>query len=799
MNHFSLAALSQRHQLIPLEHNGKRPTIKNWQNADARVTEAAKKHFETGKGNIGLVLNDTTLVIDIDPRNGGDISYLKLIEDHPDLAQPVTITTAGGGWHSYCTKPAHVKIRKQLTQYPGIDFLTKGCYVVTAPSNGTGRGWAIAETARYPLPELSENTLTSLFAPSQRPVTEAPAASTINPERLKQLLSHIDPESYRGRHDHWMQLMASAQYLCPDGADIFATWSTSDPEYAHDYDQIVSRYETFTPKHDNPITGRTLRKHLGKALPWFDAILNLQNKVTFESLVDQRDYLVELAQITAGDTDSYTKLWMDAATDPSINPIDRSVLRRKLAKEAGCSVAALDSMISDDYGEDVESETSSQMHHYCATLVIDSYEEGITCSNGVVYGYSTAKGCWSPLHRQDINSRTYEVLVKNISMLSSKQVTLTSALKNSIAEMVTDSLLINETDGFDKARRSRIIQVNTQTGTLTLDPVTKTFTETPHDRDRYLRNTCAVSFVREPKETPHWDALIDDTVSGPDAEKLRRQILAMIVETASNGALNARKAFLLYGGTASGKSLIIDLIEATLGLGNTSAVALSNFASRFALMPMATKGVLANLSSEMGAKEASAKVFKELVSGDAIEVDVKNSKPIHYNNRATLVFAGNQLPRIIDHSDATKDRLTILPLMNTKPEEERNRALHILLLEELDDIFSKAVLQYAAEYKKDGCFDVFQNEGIASRLIDRWGCENDSTFSWLAENIRESENPDTVNNLYLNYSNWAKGAGIKYPLTRPRFVSVLEDRFGETVRASGGRGFNLQVVPVWLC
>ncbi|MCK5915398.1 MAG: hypothetical protein KAG92_04600, partial [Deltaproteobacteria bacterium] len=343
---------------------------------------------------------------------------------------------------------------------------------------------------------------------------------------------------------------------------------------------------------------------------------------------------------------------------------------------------------------------------------------------------------------------------------------LTNPLTTSVSGMVSTAISLDKTDKFDDVGRDGVIKVNAQNGTLVMNPSTCEFELRPHNKEDYLRNTCRAEFNPSPNPTPFWDAFLSDTVAGKalEADKLKRQILSLIVEAATNGALNSRKAFLLYGGTASGKSVLIDLIRATLGSENTSSIDLGNFAVRFALAPMAQRGVLANLSSEMGAKEASARVFKALSSGDEVMVDVKFSNPIHYCNRATLIFAGNQLPRLTDHSDASKERLTILPLVNTKAKELRNRSLYLMLLEEMDDIFSQAVLQYQEEYKRDKCTSIFENEGKAAELSDRWQEESDSVMSWQNENISESETPTTSKALYFDYGLWCKSAGVKYPV-----------------------------------
>jgi predicted P-loop ATPase len=81
--------------------------------------------------NYGVILNDGYLVVDVDPRNGGDTSLKELLSN---LKIPATLTftvkTGGGGHHFYFAKPKGLRIKKKLKGFPGIDFLTRGHYVV---------------------------------------------------------------------------------------------------------------------------------------------------------------------------------------------------------------------------------------------------------------------------------------------------------------------------------------------------------------------------------------------------------------------------------------------------------------------------------------------------------------------------------------------------------------------------------------------------------------------------------------------------------------------------------------------
>jgi len=104
---------------------GKRALIKEWQLTTPENAEPIRKD------NYGVNLPLGILVVDSDPRNypDGRNSYLELAEDIGGFPDTFTVTTGGGGCHHYYKIP-EFRVKKNLDQYPGIDFLSAGHYVV---------------------------------------------------------------------------------------------------------------------------------------------------------------------------------------------------------------------------------------------------------------------------------------------------------------------------------------------------------------------------------------------------------------------------------------------------------------------------------------------------------------------------------------------------------------------------------------------------------------------------------------------------------------------------------------------
>jgi predicted P-loop ATPase len=116
--------------------NGKRPTVK-WTTA-AYNPFPAPENFPYG--NFGIKLAEDDLVIDIDPRNfpsSLSVSPLESFQKVIDFRlkdSTFIVKTGGGGLHLYFKKPKDFIIKGALKEFPGIEFKTRGQYVVGAGS-----------------------------------------------------------------------------------------------------------------------------------------------------------------------------------------------------------------------------------------------------------------------------------------------------------------------------------------------------------------------------------------------------------------------------------------------------------------------------------------------------------------------------------------------------------------------------------------------------------------------------------------------------------------------------------------
>lgn len=153
--------------------NGKQPSIKDWPN-NATTSEATISYWFGNHKGIGILTGPESglVALDIDPRNGGELSLKRLEEKLGKLPTTVTAATGGGGWH-YLFRwfPGSQKCKPAK----GIDFQhSAGRMIVAAPSAHPDTGvlykWIISplEAQLADLPSAWRDYLSNNTGASER-------------------------------------------------------------------------------------------------------------------------------------------------------------------------------------------------------------------------------------------------------------------------------------------------------------------------------------------------------------------------------------------------------------------------------------------------------------------------------------------------------------------------------------------------------------------------------------------------------------------------------------------------------
>ena len=121
--------------------SGKVPACKNGVKDATNSPKKFKKLVESLPNfNLGVATGEPSdiVVIDIDPRHGGDATFAALKRKLGLLPKTVTVKTGGSGMHLYFKAPRKAPRSGKIGE--GVDFLADGKYAVVPPSlHGSGR------------------------------------------------------------------------------------------------------------------------------------------------------------------------------------------------------------------------------------------------------------------------------------------------------------------------------------------------------------------------------------------------------------------------------------------------------------------------------------------------------------------------------------------------------------------------------------------------------------------------------------------------------------------------------------
>lgn len=142
---------------------GKRPMIRNWP-AEATTDEAKIRGWwdRYPDANFGIKTGEESgiVVLDVDPRHGGDESLKGLEAKHGKLPDTPQVLTGGGGVHYYFRYPTGRRISDRINLAPGLDFRGDGGQVVVPPSihpNGRPYEWECSSRPEdVPLADMPE-------------------------------------------------------------------------------------------------------------------------------------------------------------------------------------------------------------------------------------------------------------------------------------------------------------------------------------------------------------------------------------------------------------------------------------------------------------------------------------------------------------------------------------------------------------------------------------------------------------------------------------------------------------------
>ena len=245
-----------------------------------------------------------------------------------------------------------------------------------------------------------------------------------------------------------------------------------------------------------------------------------------------------------------------------------------------------------------------------------------------------------------------------------------------------------------------------------------------------------------------------ETSVGMDQYECLMRVLGYCISSLTKG----RKAFVAYGIGRTGKSTILNVLEAVIGGGLVSHEPFHTMSGERAKAHYEGKRV--NISRETSTRpNKNEESFKSLISCEYTTGSEKYEKQRDFVATLSFVFAGNSDVEFTFMDDAIIDRLVYIIFNRTIPEDEIDLELEEKLLKEKDVIFSLALdsLKGLIEDKYD-----FKMAPIAEEHIKHRRYLIHSTESFLDEKCKLSDSGKVSKvALYAAYTAFCKANALK--------------------------------------
>lgn len=240
-----------------------------------------------------------------------------------------------------------------------------------------------------------------------------------------------------------------------------------------------------------------------------------------------------------------------------------------------------------------------------------------------------------------------------------------------------------------------------------------------------------------------------------------------------------RKAFILTGDKANGKSTYLDMIKTLLGDKNTKALDLKELSERFKTAELF--GVLANIGDDIDDEFISnSAMFRRLVSGEWVNAERKGEAPFDFKNYSKFLFSANTIPRMKDRTGAVLDRLIIVPFNAKFSKADPDFDPYIKY-----KLRSEESMEYLIQLGIQGLKRVLTNLSFTTtakiqKELEEYNELNNPILGFFKEYPSEDIENQPTNEVYLRYQEFCLANNFQ-PMSRIEFSRQVVKRFGFSI------------------
>ena len=419
---------------------------------------------------------------------------------------------------------------------------------------------------------------------------------------------------------------------------------------------------------------------------------------------------------------------------------------------------------------------------------------------------ATMEICYSP-------QKLFYIYEKGVYRVLDEQA-LTARLSRMVNRFVPDSWLPSYELQYIKAIKNLVYTkhgmnprknvLNLKNGMLNIDDLSF------HDHNPSFRSSIQLPYPYDPSaECPQFEQFLFDIFEG-DPERIA--IIEEWLGYSLTNETNSCKSAVLLGSGSNGKSVLCELMRQLCGPENVSSVSLSELSNSFARLDLLDKTLNLVTESEISGSTFNTEIFKALVSGDPIRVEIKHGASFSIKPTVKLVTAMNAMPFTKDQSYGLARRLLIVPFRKCFKTAEQLKKLSKQqridakvgladsrliekLLTELPGIFNLALK--GLQRLRNNNYQ-FTESSLANEELKEFQDTISPISAFVSEMIQSADPESRVKNKTLCelFSCWCKDRGHKLSaeMSDIRFHALLKNALKDNhiafnTQKSGGERF----------
>lgn len=686
----------------PCHSTGKHPRVKDWPSRALDSVGAVAEAQSRWPGcNLGIATGGTSgiVVVDIDPKNGGDVSLKRFMADHGRLPATAMQRTPSGGWHLVFRAPAHPVSNAPLgREYPGIDIRGDGGQIVAAPSRTPSGVYSwLRSPMDAPLAELPASVLERLQRGPARPAASMPAQDTgrgyfppAPPAVLEAARAALE------RHGPAIDGQAGGLHTVQAGAILTHDFALTDEE---SWPLIEEWNETCVPpwepdelREQALVKGRKYGKN-----PY-------GSKRTMDALETARKLIADWQANPGPDGQASMFDMLNRCRDLRFTDTAKRALvlqELKAATGIGIRELALPPVVDAKAKAEQEQRRQEYAKSPKATLV-DSSEPLETARRFLSAGRDTEglaelvrwQGEFWRATGTHYVPRPDELVASDLyRFLDGKRDVSTNAPvkpDRTMVEVVAHALRaaaaldapappawVSQEEGDPPAEEV----MSFRNGLLHVP--TRGFR--PATRRLFTLNALAFDYAPRAPEPVEWLRFLRQ-LWGDDGESL--ETLQEMMGLLLTGDTSYQKIFMLVGPRRSGKGTIGRVLQALVGEANYCAPTLNGLGQQFGLESLVGKTLAVISDARLSGRADQSVVVENLlrISGeDVISAPRKYKTDWSAKLRTRFVILSNEVPALMDQSGALASRFVVLQLRRSFYGQE-DRALEGKLLAELPGV-----------------------------------------------------------------------------------------------------------------